>query len=222
MISTLKLRNFDEDANPSTQPSDPDQPTAEEIEAKIKKAHKQGHIEGYLAGADAGRAEMHKQMQGEHAQMAEKLAQELARLATAMQGHTDALVAQVVGFTLQTCEIVLPEVIERLSTERVKKTVTQSLKMAIGSSRIKVRLSPQTLAQIGPELQSRAAYYKCDDVLDVQAAPAIADGDARMEWDHGSLDYGFKKICDRLLAELRETHRRAVDAQKEKDGHGQA
>ena len=220
MISTLKLRNFDEDPNGTGRMQDPDLPTAEEIEAKIKKAHKQGHIEGYLQGADAGRAEMHKQMQAEHAEMAEKLAQELARLATSSKEHNEALVAQVVGFTLQTCEIVLPEVIERLSIERVKKTVTQSLKMAIGSSRIKVRLSPATLEQIGPELRNRAAYYKCDDALDVQADPAIADGDARMEWDHGSLDYGFKKICDRLLAELRETHRRALEAQKEKDGHG--
>ena len=130
MITSLKLQNFDEDGK--SKPQDPALPTPEEIEAKIKKAHKQGHIEGYLAGADAGRAEMHQTMQAEHAAMAEKLAQELGRLAQAMQAHQEALMAQIVGFTLQTCEIVLPEVIERLSTARVKKTVIQSLKMAIG------------------------------------------------------------------------------------------
>ena len=220
MITSLKLQNFDEDGK--SKPQDPALPTPEEIEAKIKKAHKQGHIEGYLAGADAGRAEMHQTMQAEHAAMAEKLAQELARLADAMQAHQDALMAQIVGFTLQTCEIVLPEVIERLSTARVKKTVTQSLKMAIGSSQIKVRLSPATLDQIGPDLRQRAVYYKCDGVLDLRADADLPDGDARMEWDHGSLDYGFKKICDRLLAELRDTHARALTAQKEKDGNGQA
>ncbi|WP_197470829.1 hypothetical protein, partial [Sulfitobacter sp. HI0054] len=72
------------------------------------------------------------------------------------------------------------------------------------------------------ELRQRAVYYKCDRVLDLRADPELPDGDARMEWDHGNLDYGFKKICDRLLAELRDTHARALKAQKEKDGNGQA
>lgn len=217
MITHLKLENFDA---PGGREHDPDHPTPEEIEARIKKAHKQGHIEGYLQGAQDGRAEMHKTMEAEQAQIAEKMAQELARLAQGMQAHQEALVAQIVGFTLQTCEVVFPEVIERFSAARVQKMVTKSLKMAIGSSRIQMRLSPATLDKLGPELRSRAAYYKCDDVLDLRADPELPDGDARMEWDHGSLDYGFKKICDRLLGELRETHRRAVDAQKEKDGHG--
>lgn len=218
MISTLKLRNFDEDGSGTTR--DPDAPSPEEIEARIAKAHKQGHIEGYLTGADAGRAEMRKTMEAAQAEMVEGLAQELAGLATAAEAQKEALVAQVVGFTLQTCEVVFPEVIERLSSVRVGKIVTQSLKMAIGSSRITVRLSPATHDQIGAELLARAAYYKCDRALELQADPELHDGDARMEWDHGNLDYGFRKICDRLLTELRDTHQRAIQAQKEKDGHG--
>tara|TARA_R110002049_G_scaffold29972_2_gene101962 strand:- start:50368 stop:51030 length:663 start_codon:yes stop_codon:yes gene_type:complete len=220
MISTLKLRNFDEDGTAAAR--DPDLPSPDEIDAQIKKAHKQGHIEGYLTGADAGRAEMRKTMEAAQADMVNGLTQELARLANAVAAQQEALVAQVVGFTLQTCEIVFPELIEHLSAARVRKMATQSLKMAIGSSRIQVRLSPATLAEIGPELRARAVYYKCDHALELTADTNLKDGDARMEWDHGSLDYGFKKICDRLLGELRETHKRAIDAQKEKDGHGKA
>ncbi len=220
MISRLNLRNFDDDGTAPT--GNPDVTPDEEIAARIAKAHKQGHIEGYLTGADAGRAEMAKTMEKAQTEMVETLSQELARLAVAAEQRHEALVAQVVGFTLQTCEIIFPEIIERMSAERVRKTATKSLKMAIGSSRIRVRLSPATLAEIGPELRMQAARHQCDHALELQADPDLHVGDARMEWDHGSLDYGFQKICDRLLAELRDTHKRAIDAQKDKDGHGQA
>jgi flagellar biosynthesis/type III secretory pathway protein FliH len=220
MITRLNLRNFDDDG--TTSPDDHHAATDEEIEARIAKAHKQGHIEGYLTGADAGRAEMAKTMEKAQTEMVETLGQELARLAIAAEQRHEALVAQVVGFTLQTCEIIFPEIIERMSAERVRKTATQSLKMAIGSSRIRVRLSPATLAEIGPELRMQAAQHHCDHALELQADPELHAGDARMEWDHGNLDYGFQKICDRLLVELRDTHQRAINAQKEKDGHGQA
>jgi flagellar biosynthesis/type III secretory pathway protein FliH len=220
MITRLNLRNFDDDG--TTSPDDHHAATNEEIEARIAKAHKQGHIEGYLTGADAGRAEMAKTMEKAQTEMVETLGQELARLAIAAEQRHEALVAQVVGFTLQTCEIIFPEIIERMSAERVRKTATQSLKMAIGSSRIRVRLSPATLAEIGPELRMQAAQHQCDHALELQADPELHAGDARMEWDHGNLDYGFQKICDRLLVELRDTHQRAINAQKEKDGHGQA
>ncbi|WP_341233012.1 FliH/SctL family protein [uncultured Sulfitobacter sp.] len=220
MITRLNLRNFDDDG--TTSPDDHHAATNEEIEARIAKAHKQGHIEGYLTGADAGRAEMAKTMEKAQTEMVETLGQELARLAIAAEQRHEALVAQVVGFTLQTCEIIFPEIIERMSAERVRKTATQSLKMAIGSSRIRVRLSPATLAEIGPELRMQAVQHHCDHALELQADPELHAGDARMEWDHGNLDYGFQKICDRLLVELRDTHQRAINAQKEKDGHGQA
>lgn len=220
MISALKLRNFDEDGKAPTH--DPDLPTREELEAAVAKAHKQGHIEGYLTGADAGRAEMRKTMETAQAEMIDALTRELGGLAAKSEAEHEALVAQVVGFTLQTCEIVFPEMIERMSEARVRKMATQSLKMAIGSARIKIRLSPATLDAIGPELRQRAAYYKCDHALDLQADPDLQDGDTRMEWDHGSLDYGFAKICDRLLAELRETHTRALAAQKEKAQNAKA
>jgi len=215
MNAPLKLRNFDEDG--SAPSHDPDLPSREEIDAQIAKAFKQGSVEGYLAGADAGRAEMRKTMEAAQAEMVDGLTRELANLAASMQAQNDALAAQVVGFTLQTCEILFPELVERLSTERVRKMATQSLKMAIGSTRIDLRLSPATLDQIGPELQRRAAYYKCDHALRLTADPALRAGDARMAWDHGKLDYGFNKICDRLLGELRDTHARALAAQKEKD-----
>jgi flagellar biosynthesis/type III secretory pathway protein FliH len=220
MITRLNLRNFDDDG--TTSPDDHHAATNEEIAARIAKAHKQGHIEGYLTGADAGRAEMAKTMEKAQTEMVETLGQELARLAIAAEQRHEALVAQVVGFTLQTCEIIFPEIIERMSAERVRKTATQSLKMAIGSSRIRVRLSPATLAEIGPELRMQAVQHHCDHALELQADPELHAGDARMEWDHGNLDYGFQKICDRLLVELRDTHQRAINAQKEKDGHGQA
>ena len=96
-------------------------------------------------------------MEAAQAEMVDGLTRELANLAASMQAQNDALAAQVVGFTLQTCEILFPELVERLSTERVRKMATQSLKMAIGSTRIDLRLSPATLDQIGPELQRRAA-----------------------------------------------------------------
>jgi flagellar biosynthesis/type III secretory pathway protein FliH len=220
MISALKLRNFDEDGRAASR--DPDLPTREEMEEAVAKARKQGHIEGYLTGADDGRAEMRRTMEAKQAEMVDAFTHQLAGLAAQAEAAHEALVAQVVGFTLQTCEVLFPEMIERMSTDRVRRMTTQSLKMAIASHRIQVRLSPATLEAIGPELRARAAYYKCDAALDLQADPALPDGETRMEWDHGSLDYGFARICERLLAELRSTHERALAAQKERTRHGQA
>ena len=156
------------------------------------------------------------------AETAEMLSQELARLAVSAEEHRAALVSQVVGFTLQTCEVVFPELIDRFSKARVKKMVGQSLKMAIGSVRIRIRLSPATLSALEGELRQRAAYYKCDAALDLASDETMRDGEARMEWDHGRLDYGFEQICNRLLAELRQTNDKAQGANKEKAGHGQA
>lgn len=212
MITALKLRNFDDDG--SVPSHDPNQLSSAEVAVLVAKAREEGRIGGYLAGAEDGRNEMRRTMQATQAEMLDSLTQQLAATSAAQQ---EALVEQIVGFTLQTCEIVFPELIETMSVARVKKTALQSLKMAIGSSRIQVKLSPTTLAEIGPELQARATYYRCAKALELQADPDLADGDARMSWDHGSLDYGFRKICDRLLAELRETHKRAVDAQTKKD-----
>ena len=215
MISALKLRNFDD--NGSTSAHDPDQPSREDVAKLVAKAREEGRISGYLAGAEDGRNEMLRTTQATQAEIWDNLARQLADLAATSAAQQEALVGQIVGFTLQTCEIVFPELIETMSVARVRKMALQSLKMAIGSTRIQVRLSPATLAEVGPELQARASYYRCANALDLKADPDLADGDARMTWDHGSLDYGFRKICDRLLTELRETHKRAVEAQTRND-----
>lgn len=223
MISSLNLRNLDEEGEDGTPGAGRkgEHFTKDELEAKVKKAREEGRIAGYLAGAEDGRNEARDTALAAQAETAEMLAKELARLAVAAQEHRAALIAQVVGFTLQTCEVVFPELIDRFSKVRVKKMVGQSLKMAIGSIRIRIRLSPATMAALEDELRQRAAYYKCDGALDLAADETMHDGEARMEWDHGRLDYGFEQICNRLLAELRQTSEKAQGARKEIGGHGQ-
>lgn len=220
MISRPKLRNFDEDMGEvQAFGAKIETFTKDEVDALVKSAHEQGHQAGFLMGADAGRAEMRRSFQSIQVETVDALTQELARLAVKAEEHRAALLAQVVGFTLQSCEVVFPELIERLSAARVKKVAHHSLKMAIGSSRIHIRLSPATMSSLEADLRARAIYYKCDHALDLQPDPSMRDGEARMEWDRGALEYGFEQICNRLLTELREAHKKAIHAQKETIGN---
>ncbi len=120
MITALKLRNFDDDG--SAPSHDPNQLSSAEVAVLVAKAREEGRIGGYLAGAEDGRNEMRRTMQATQAEMLDSLTQQLAQLAATSAAQQEALVEQIVGFTLQTCEIVFPELIETMSVARVKKT----------------------------------------------------------------------------------------------------
>lgn len=216
MITALNLRNFDEDGSaPRPKPGEKLY-TSDEVRAMLRAAHEKGREAGVAEGRAEAEAEAQTSQLAQQAETLEALGVELARLSGEAVEHRAALEAQVIDFALSVAEKVFPELIERLSTERAAQNVRRALKMAIGSTRMRIYLSPAALAALEPEIRQRAAYYKLEPALDLRGDATMQDGEVRMEWDRGSLEHAYERMCAQILEELRAVHARVSPALKGK------
>lgn len=221
MISAMRLQNFDEDpAKAARRASAGKSYDEDETREMVRAAYERGMREGRSQGHAEGRAEAEGEMDAALAESLQATAAQLDELARGAGDHRAALEAQVLEFTLSVCDAVFPELVAKMSAERVGAQVRRALKMAIGSQAIRIRLSPQTKDVLARELGHRMEYYRIEQACRIDADPDLAPGDVRMEWDSGSLEYAYETVTGLILEELRKTHAASQAAQKERGNNG--
>lgn len=155
-----------------------------------------GHAEGLAeaAGLDGAR----------RAAALEVLGPQMAALIQAADEHRAALEAQLLDFSLSVCEQVFPELLQHRAHDRALAQVRRALSVGLGSATLQVSLSPDGLRLLREELDSTISEFGLIGRVALRADPDLADGDTRVAWDSGFLEYSFSSICDRILGALRD------------------
>jgi flagellar assembly protein FliH len=111
----------------------------------------------------------------------------------------------MLDFALATCERIMPELLRTRSADRAAAEVRRCLSIAMGSPRIRIFLSRPVLDLHGKGIEEAILGRHAGTVVELAADPALAPGDARVEWDNGVMEYSFGRIAEQVLDALRRT-----------------
>lgn len=179
--------------------------TSEDMEKATARARAEGFANGCAKGHASGTAETRATLDARRAAALDALAPRLDQLLAEADAHRRTLERQTLDFALSICQQVFPEFLHSRSHDRAAEQIRRTLGMALGSGRLRIRLSPAALVVVGPSIESLAAARGHADRLDLAADAALSDGDAQVQWDSGFMEYSFEAVCDRILATLRKS-----------------
>ena len=191
----------------------------------LRTAERTARAEGFEAGRVRGRAEATEEAQLARAEERNDallaVAEQMDALCKEAAEHRETLETQMTEFALVACERLMPEILQMHSTERASAEVQRCLGQVMGSSRIRVYLSQHALEKhrdaIERSIQNR--HSKTD--VELIANSSLEDGDARVEWDNGVMEYSFGKIAESLLEALRRTQPLPAETTEEgRKSHG--
>jgi len=164
--------------------------------AAFFEGRRTGHAEGLADAADADHAR--------RAAALDALGPQITALAQASDDHCQVLEAQILDFTLTVCEQVFPELLRHRAHDRALAQVRRALSLGLGSVSLRICVSPKALELLQDDLSAAIAENGLQGRVELQANDGLEDGEARVEWDSGFLEYSFSSICDRILRTLRE------------------
>ncbi len=178
--------------------------TDEEMFEAIAAARNAAFLEGRTAGHAEGLAEAAAAHSARRAEALQALGPTIGELVEANDRHRAALEAQVLDFAVTVCEQVFPELLRHRAHDRVLAKVRRALEIGLGSVSLRIFLSPEALHLLREDLNAAIIENGLEGRVEIRADPALCNGDARVDWDSGFLEYSFSSICDRILCALRE------------------
>lgn len=174
----------------------------------LEKMKKQLQDEAYANGFRAGQAEAHQEAEANLAnrqQVAlETLAGSLAELRDGTDAHRAAVEHQLLEFALNTCELVLPEILNATSKQRAVDEIKRCISLAGGVSTLNVTVSETVMRDHGAAIAAMLDGPGESTRITVQADMAMNDGDARVAWQHGSMTYSLPRITQSILTAVRQ------------------
>lgn len=185
----------------------PDKPrvfSQEEVNRMLSEARAQALAEGRASGAAQARAEAEASQQARIGDTLVAIRAQLADLLDQDATRRRDMERDLVGLALDVGERVVPELLESYSTDLALARIRAGIQMANGSPRLTIRVSPGTEQATGAEIAVLAQGGMASRPPRIIADPAMHDGDARLEWEDGFLDYSLDHVCGELLDALRE------------------
>jgi flagellar assembly protein FliH len=177
-------------------------------ESDLRAAEQTARAEGFKAGRSVGRSDA---MEASETIRAEERHGALLTLATRIEAmcaeaetHRAALEAQMIDFALVTCERVMPEILRTRSADRAAAEVRRCLGLVMGSPRIRVLMSQRALDTHRAAIEGTIGDWHAGVEVELLIDPALDEGDARVEWDNGVMDYSFGQVADQILEALRQ------------------
>jgi flagellar assembly protein FliH len=214
MIHPVFDRDFDKELEQERARADHDARaiyTQEELDEAIARATEigrdEGRIEGHAAGVDEARATLAAQQSAALAVLGPRMQALLDR----SEQHRRALESQVLEFAISVCEKVLPEILRRRAHARAVGQIRRTLRIAFGSPFLRIYIAESALPALAPRIRQLAEAHELADRVDLQGDAALKDGDARVEWHNGFMEYSFGAVCDRILDALRASGRGDVE-----------
>lgn len=178
--------------------------TPEELADAVAVARAAAFAEGRCAGHSEGLAEAAAADDSRRVAALEALMPQMLAIVQAADRHRAALEAQLLDFALSVCEQVFPELLKHRAHDRALAQVRRALSVGLGSATLQVALSPDALRLLQEDLDISISESGLQGRVETRADPALADGDVRVTWDSGFLEYSYASICNRILRVLRE------------------
>ncbi len=187
--------------------------SVDEVERLVAEAREAGLQQGREEGAAVARAEAEASQTAQSAAALEAIAARLIELVEQDAVHRRALERDVVDMLVEIGERIAPEFLSTYSADLAQARIRAGLRMAGGSAKLTIRVSPEVAQLLEPQLAAMAQSAGVDPAPRLVADPALGEGEARLDWDNGRLDYSLDRSCEAVLTALREAAGKLNDDQ---------
>lgn len=199
-------RNFDQErmrAGLSVGPNGDAFETDETLSRDAKEqARQHGYDDGYKQGRLDGRAELQGEKLVEEEMALGKISKCCETLYRDAERHRQTLEQEMLEFATQACEKVLPHFIHSQSSDRVLAEIRRHLRLAMGSPKLTVTISEATRERYGAKLEVALKTGSSTTEIEILVDDQLAEGDARMEWQNGMMEYSYERVCASVLDAL--------------------
>ncbi|MFC2970543.1 FliH/SctL family protein [Acidimangrovimonas pyrenivorans] len=206
-MNTFFHRDFDAELEDELREAERDRArrfSQADLDAAVKAAQEAAVREGYAEGYAAARMVSEQELAMRQAEALEIIAPRLQDYVAGQVAHREALERQLLAFTLSVCDKVFPEFLARRSAAAAADQIRRTLALALRSPQLQIRLSPATHDRLAPELEALARGGAVQRHVEIVADATMRDGDARVDWQDGFMEYSYDAICAGILSTLRE------------------
>ena len=174
-----------------------------------EKGHEAGQADGYVAGEEKALSDYAERLKQE----ADQLTQErLSTLMPAMETVIENLVSAENMFVsrweegaLQVAAAIAQQAIVRELPNMLDvplKLLREALELAVGSVRLKIRMSPQDIESLGNEIETVVRQIAPVAETEITADMRISPGGCYLETSQGTIDQRIESRLERIVSEL--------------------
>ena len=171
----------------------------DEHEALIEAARKEAREEGYSEGYAKGEEDMRASILQDCAKSLQVMIPQIEGFLEKTFEHQAQLEDQVTRFAEAILQRILPEVVAHYSVDRVRNEVRRVLSMAMMKPGLKVYLSTNVAEQLTEEFADLARDMERPDGIVAVPDETLNDGDLKVVWDNGFLEYSYEDVCNHIL-----------------------
>ena len=169
-----------------------------------ERLRKEGFDAGRRQGYAEGLAEAKSQQSANASTALALLAEGCAEIREEAACHRKLLESQMVDFALTACERVFPELIRLFSADRVIEVIRRFLRIAMGCPKLTIRVSQSVNENYRGALEAVITEDKGSREIRIEVDEDLEDGDARIEWHNGVMEYSFGRVCTEISKALRD------------------
>jgi len=188
--------------------------TPEDLEEAVQKASAAAYEDGRMAGRAEASVEHQDSTASKTADTLVMLAPKLQEILTKSDQHRAALEAQVLDYVLTVARQLLPEILDKTAIIRTEAEVKKAIKMALGASSLRIYIPSELAGEMSTSIEQQVQAAGFDGRVHIQADHRLRAGDARVDWDHGAMDFSLTELCDRTLQALKDATHDAMRRRK--------
>ncbi|GAA6209882.1 hypothetical protein NBRC116601_31750 [Cognatishimia sp. WU-CL00825] len=177
--------------------------TEDELTGLLAEARAQGMEMGETEGRQAGRREILEAQEVKSATALEDIRQQLTEFLAQDAARRTELERDLVDMVLEISERIAPDLIKTMSADLVQARLKDAMRLGARQSKLSLRLSPDTEAAIAADLRNAFVAEQVTNA-DIIADPSLTNGEAKMSWENGFMNYSLDRICAELLDALRQ------------------
>lgn len=212
-MMALTLRDFDAENDRYGAPEatadvaqDPEVPlysfTEDELGKMLAEARQQGFDQGHQEGLTEGRREAQADLQAQAMAATQELRDQLAVFVSQDSQRRAELERDLIDMVLDICERAVPDLLKAYSTDQVQARLAEAIGKGARHAELEIQISPETetiLAEIIPQITPPDQKI----IPKVVADASLKNGEARMTWENGFMQYSLDRVCEELLLALR-------------------
>ncbi|MHA6327028.1 FliH/SctL family protein [Roseivivax sp. CAU 1753] len=195
--------------------------TESELQAALDSARETAFSEGQDRGWRTAHGDAVEQAERQHLAALELLSAQLSSLMGAEALHRAKLEREVVSLAHAVLEKVVPNVQAKFAQDRLRSEILSHLHLALGSARLFIKLSVLDTPHLEIMILREAEKLGVGNRIQISSDAALSKGECRVDWDDGFMEFGFDKVCEKILALLQETQEQSdLGKQELKQKHG--
>ncbi len=208
-MMALTLRDFDAEGDHQTENGDAQTPetpiytfTEAELGNILSEARQQGFDQGREDGLAVGRREAQADLQAQANTAMQELRDQLAVFVSQDAERRAELERDLIDMVLEIAERTAPDMLQAYSAVQLQARLTDAIAKGARRAKLEIRVAPEiepVLAEILPQITppDRTSPPK------ITADPSLKNGEARVTWENGFMQYSFDRVCEEILLALR-------------------